>query len=72
MRIMRGGRACWKIENETFNTLENQGNHFEHNFGHGYRHLSTVLMHLIVKASCFIANDEAATLSPCRLMCPAV
>jgi hypothetical protein len=22
---MRGGRARWKIENETFNTLKNQG-----------------------------------------------
>ncbi len=29
--IMRGGRARWKIENETFNTLKNQGYHFEHN-----------------------------------------
>ena len=25
--IMRGGRARWKIENETFNTLKNQGYH---------------------------------------------
>jgi hypothetical protein len=40
--ISRGGRARWKIENETFNTLKNQGYHFEHNFGHGYRHLSHV------------------------------
>ena len=37
-----GGRARWKIENETFNTLKNQGYHFEHNFGHGYQHLSHV------------------------------
>ena len=29
--LMRGGRARWKIENETFNTLKNQGYHFEHN-----------------------------------------
>jgi hypothetical protein len=42
-RIMRGGRARWKIENETFNTLKNQGYHFEHNYGHGDRHLSVVL-----------------------------
>jgi hypothetical protein len=28
--LMRGGRARWKIENETFNTLKNQGYHFEH------------------------------------------
>jgi len=33
--LMRAGRARWKIENETFNTLKNQGYHFEHNFGHG-------------------------------------
>jgi len=44
--LMRGARARWKIENETFNTLKNQGYHFEHNFGHGNNHLSTVLMHL--------------------------
>jgi Transposase DDE domain len=40
MEIMRGGRARWKIENETFNTLKNQGYEFEHNFGHGYKNLS--------------------------------
>lgn len=39
--IMKGGRARWKVENETFNTLKNQGYHFEHNFGHGHRHLAT-------------------------------
>nr|VFJ61668.1 MAG: hypothetical protein BECKDK2373B_GA0170837_11035 [Candidatus Kentron sp. DK] len=50
MHLMRGGRARWKIENETFNTLKNQGYHFEHNFGHGYKHLSTVLMHLMMLA----------------------
>ena len=44
MTLMRGARARWKIENETFNTLKNQGYHFEHNFGHGHQHLSTVLM----------------------------
>jgi hypothetical protein len=50
MRLMRGARARWKIENETFNTLKNQGYHFEHNFGHGNQHLSTVLMHLMMLA----------------------
>ena len=29
--IMKAGRARWKIENETFNTLKNQGYHFAHN-----------------------------------------
>jgi hypothetical protein len=50
MQLMRGGRARWKIENETFNTLKNQGYHFEHNFGHGEKNLSTVLMHLMMLA----------------------
>ncbi len=42
-RVMRAGRARWKIENETFNTLKNQGYHFEHNYGHGTQNLATVL-----------------------------
>ena len=50
MTLMQGGRARWKIENETFNTLKNQGYHFEHNFGHGKKNLSTVLMHLMMLA----------------------
>lgn len=48
--VMRGGRARWRIENETFNTLKNQGYHFEHNFGHGHRHLSTVMAYLMLLA----------------------
>lgn len=35
------GRARWKIENETFNTLKNQGYHLEHNYGHGVKNLAT-------------------------------
>jgi hypothetical protein len=50
MTLMRGARARWKIENETFNTLKNQGYHFEHNFGHGNQNLTTVLMHLMMLA----------------------
>src|SRR5256714_4769261 len=42
-KLMRGGRARWKIENETFNTLKNQGYNFEHNYGHGEQHLSLVV-----------------------------
>ena len=37
------GGARWKIENESFNTLKNQGYHLEHNFGHGSQNLSAVL-----------------------------
>jgi hypothetical protein len=43
-----GGRARWKIENETFNTLKNQGYHFEHNFGHGNENLSVVFAMLMM------------------------
>jgi hypothetical protein len=46
--LVRGGRARWKIENETFNTLKNQGYHYEHNFGHGERHLSVVFAMLMM------------------------
>ena len=48
--IMRGGRARWEIENETFNTLKNQGYHLEHNYGHGEQNLSVVLALLMMLA----------------------
>src|SRR5262245_48200888 len=48
--LMRGGRARWKIENETFNTLKNQGYNFEHNYGHGEQHLSVVFAMLMTLA----------------------
>lgn len=36
----RGGKSRWKIENECFNTLKNQGYHLEHNYGHGENNLA--------------------------------
>lgn len=48
--LFKGGRAKWKIENETFNTLKNQGYHFEHNYGHGKQHLSTIFALLMMLA----------------------
>lgn len=48
--IMRGGRVNWKIENNTFNTLKNQNYHFSHNFGHGYKNLSTIFGMLMMLA----------------------
>jgi hypothetical protein len=48
--LVRGGRARWKIENETFNTLKNQAYHFEHNFGHGKHNLSVVFSMLMMLA----------------------
>ena len=49
-QLMRGGRSRWKIENETFNTLKNQGYHFEHNFWHGEKNLSGVFATLMMLA----------------------
>jgi hypothetical protein len=48
--LMKAGRARWKIENETFNTLKNLGYHFEHNYGHGADHLSTMFAYLMMMA----------------------
>ena len=50
LKIAKGGRARWKIENETFNTLKNLGYNFEHNYGHGKKYLSTVLCLLMMLA----------------------
>ena len=50
MEIMRCGRARWRIENETFNILKNQGYNLGHNYGLGKRHLSAVFMHLMLLA----------------------
>ena len=61
--IMRIGRARWKVENETFNTLKNQGYHFEHNFGHGKKNLSSVFASLMMLA---FAVDQAQQLA-CQL-----
>src|SRR6266853_7047275 len=47
---MRGGRARWKIENETCNTLKNQGYHCEHNDGHGLKNLSVVFATVMILA----------------------
>lgn len=59
-QIMKGGRARWKIENETFNTLKNQGYHFEHNFGHGFKYLCTIFSMLLMLA---FLIDQAQALS---------
>ncbi len=48
--FMRGARARWKIENETFNTLKNQGYHFGHNYGLGKEHLSEMFVFLMMLA----------------------
>ena len=49
-KLMRGGRARWKIDNATCNTLKNQGDNFDHNDGHGEQNLSVVLATLMMLA----------------------
>lgn len=49
-QVMRAGRSRWRIENETFNTLKNQGYNFEHNYGHGYNNLCSVMTMLMMLA----------------------
>jgi hypothetical protein len=46
--IIREGRYRWKMENENFNTLKNQGYHFGHNYGLGEKHLSTIFVILMM------------------------
>jgi hypothetical protein len=58
--LMRGGRARWKIENETFNTLKNHGYQFDHNFGHGNKHLLSVFTLLMMLAFLIDQIQEAS------------
>ena len=51
--LAQAGRARWKIENETFNTLKNQGYQYEHNFGHGKKHLAQNFAQLMFLAFLF-------------------
>ena len=67
MDLMRAGRARWRIGNETFNTLKNQGYNFEHNFGHGENRLSTVFAYLMMLAFLIDQIQQRC----CRLFCAA-
>ncbi len=42
--IVADGRARWKVENENNNVLKTKGYNLEHNFGHGGKHLSSLLL----------------------------
>ena len=61
-KLTRGGRARWKIENETFNTLKNLGYNFKHSYGHGKEHLSTVFCLLMILAFFIDQIQEIACL----------
>ena len=43
LALVAAGRARWKIENENNNTLKTQGYHLALNFGHGQKHLASLL-----------------------------
>jgi len=65
--LMRGGRARWKMENETCNPLKNQGDNFEHHDGHGMDNLSVVCAVVLLLA--FLVDQ---TQQLCCALCRAV
>ena len=58
--LVKIGRSRWKIENEAFNTLKNQGYHLEHSYGHGSKYLTTNFMLLTFLA--FLVDQIAQKL----------
>jgi hypothetical protein len=42
--LIESGRCRWKTENENHNVLKTKGYNLEHNFGHGQKHLSSILL----------------------------
>ena len=65
--LMGAGRARGKIDNEPFNTLQNQGDNFEHNDGHGEQNLSVVLATMLLLA--FVVDQPQQL---CGALCRAV
>ena len=53
IKLAKAGRCRWKIENECFNTLKNQGYNIKHNYGHGKENLSFNVYLLILLAFYF-------------------
>lgn len=51
--LTQAGRARWKTENENNNTLKTKGYHLEHNYGHGKKHLSSLLAVMNILAFLF-------------------
>ena len=48
--LARSARARWRVENEVFNVLKNQGYEFGRNYGHGKKYLSSTLAALTMLA----------------------
>jgi hypothetical protein len=53
VQLVACARARWKIENESFNVLKNNGYHLEHNFGHGKKHLAQMFAAMNLLAFAF-------------------
>jgi len=51
--IAASARARWKIENESFNVLKNNGYRLEHNFGHGKKYLAQIFAAMNLLAFAF-------------------
>jgi len=51
--VIEAGRCRWKTENENHNVLKTKGYNLEHNFGHGQKHLSSILLSLNLLAFLF-------------------
>lgn len=51
--VVAAGRSRWKIENEGHNTLKNHGYNLTHNYGHGEKFLSSLLVSLMLIAFLF-------------------
>ena len=61
--LVECGRTRWKIENENFNVLKNNGYNLEHNFGHGTKTLASVLVVLnllafLMHAACELTEHQ--------------
>ena len=76
-KLMQAGRARWKVENETFNTLKNQGYNLGHNYGLGKKNLSAVFTILMMLAflidqaqqlSCWLFQDALLKTESKRLL----
>ena len=57
--VMRVGRSRWKIANEMFNVMKNQGYNLEHNYGHGHKYLCSLMAILAVKQLCCKIYQQA-------------
>jgi len=63
VEIAACARARWKIENESFNVLKNNGYNLAHNFGHGKKYLARIFAAMNLLAFAFhTANDCLETL----------